>query len=158
MIKKIRYAALGILVIYVVTMSIFPGYSSENVESVFFRDWYPILLITTFNAGDFVGKCLSAIYVPKSIGRATRGCMARILLYPLFTACIHGPKWLRSEFPVVFLTGILGISNGYLTTVLMILTPKLVPVEESVTVGIVMTLFLVIGLAAGSVVGWLWNI
>lgn len=35
----------------------------------------------------------------------------------------------------------------------MILAPKLVSVEESETVGIVMVLFLVLGLAAGSVVG-----
>ncbi|KAK2974407.1 hypothetical protein RJ640_021263 [Escallonia rubra] len=52
----------------------------------------------------------------------------------------------------------LGTTNGYLTSVLMILAPKLVPVEESETVGIVMSLFLMTGLAMGSLLGWLWNI
>ncbi|KAL7191435.1 hypothetical protein ACSBR2_023503 [Camellia fascicularis] len=106
--------------IYVVTLSIFPGYLTEDVKSRFFQDW--------------------------------------LLLYPLFIVCVHGPKSLRSELPVVFLTATLGFTNGYLTSVPMILAPKLVPVEESEIVGIVMSLFLVIGLATGSVLGWLWNI
>lgn len=89
----------------------------------------------------------------ESIGRAMWGSMARLLYHPILTACIHGPKWLRSEFVVGPLMGFLGISNGYVTSVLMILAPKLVLVEESETVGIVMVLFLVLGLAAGSVVG-----
>ena len=149
---------MGILVTYIVTLPIFPGYLKENVESRFFRDWYPILLLTTYNVADLLGKCLTPIYVPKSIGKTTWACIARLLFYPMFVACLRGPKWLRSEFVVVALTGCLGLTNGYLTSVLMILAPKLVPYEESELVGIVMTLFLVFGLSVGSCLGWLWNI
>ncbi|KAL7222321.1 hypothetical protein ACSBR1_024096 [Camellia fascicularis] len=144
--------------IYVVTLSIFPGYLTEDVKSRFFQDWYPILLITTYNLMGFLGKSLTAIYIPKKITGETWACFARLLLYPLFIVCVHGPKSPRSELPVVFLTATLGFTNGYLTSVPMILAPKLVPVEESEIVGIVMSLFLVIGLATGSVLGWLWNI
>ncbi|GMP34778.1 hypothetical protein CsSME_00007509 [Camellia sinensis var. sinensis] len=156
-IRNIRWTAIRVLMIYVVSLSIFPGYLSEDVKSRFFRDWYPILLITTYNLMDFLGKSLTAIYIPKKITGATWACFARLLLYPLFIVFEHGPKSLRSELPVVFLTAMLRFTNGYLTSVLMILAPKLVPVEESETVGIVMSLFLVIGLATGSVLGWLWN-
>lgn len=155
---RIRWAALGILVIYAVTLSIFPGYLAENVESKLLQDWYPILLITTYNVSDLLGKSMAAIYVLRSIGKVTWGCIARLLFYPLFAACLHGPKWLRSEFPVIFLTGMLGLTNGYLTSVLMILAPKSVPDEEAETAGFVMALFLAIGLATGSVIGWFWII
>ncbi|XP_042483969.1 equilibrative nucleotide transporter 8-like [Macadamia integrifolia] len=100
----------------------------------------------------------STVYVPKTIGKTTWACILRILFYPLFTACLHGPKQLRTEVPVIFLIGMLGLSNGYLTSVLMILAPKSVLVEEAVTVGVVMALFLVIGLVIGSVLGWFWII
>lgn len=56
------------------------------------------------------------------------------------------------------LTFLLGLTNGYLTSVVMILTPKLVPVGESEMAAIVMILFLGIGLVGGSVLGWFWII
>ncbi|GKD20440.1 equilibrative nucleotide transporter 8-like protein [Tanacetum coccineum] len=61
-----------------------------------------------------------------------------LLLYPLFTACLHGPIWLKNEVFVVFLTVILGFTNGYLTSVIMILTPKSVPPLESEMAAVVM--------------------
>ncbi|KAF9624349.1 hypothetical protein IFM89_010375 [Coptis chinensis] len=157
--KKILWPAMGIFIIYVVTLSIFPGYISENVESKALGDWYPILLITLYNFTDLLGKSFTAVYVPKSSTIASSSCIARLLFYPLFTACLHGPRWLRStEYPVAFLTGLLGLTNGYLTSALMILAPKLVPVSEAETAGIVMVLSLGIGLVGGSVLGWLWMI
>ncbi|KAL5729621.1 hypothetical protein ACHQM5_002547 [Ranunculus cassubicifolius] len=156
--KKIRWSAFGIFLIYLVTLSIFPGYITENVKSELLRDWYPIFLITTYNVTDLVGKSLTAIYVPNSTAKTSWACIARLFFYPLFTACLHGPRWLRTEVPVVFLTAALGLTNGYLTSILMILAPKSVPVSEAETAGIVMVLFLGIGLVGGSVLGWLWII
>ncbi|CAI9286466.1 unnamed protein product [Lactuca saligna] len=157
-VKKIRWFVTAGLVIYIVSLSIFPGYLSENVSSDYFKDWYPIILITTFNVGDFLGKCLTAIYLPRRSKGAIWCCMARVVFYPLFMGCIHGPKWMGSEVPVIVLTLMLGVSNGYLTSVLMILAPKSVPVEESEVVGIAMETSLVVGLVVGSAFGWLWNL
>jgi len=156
--NKLRSLAFSMVMIYIVTLSIFPGYLSENVKSVYFGDWYPVFLITTFNVGDFSGKCLTSIYVVKRSRWVVWGCIARVLFYPLFMGCVFGPKWLRSEVPVTLLTLLLGVSNGYLTSVIMIVAPKSVPVEESNIGGIVMSLFLAIGLVVGSGLGWLWNI
>nr|XP_043623075.1 equilibrative nucleotide transporter 8-like [Erigeron canadensis] len=157
-VKKIRWPVTTVFLIYVVSLSIFPGYLSENVKSAHLKDWYPIYLITAFNVGDFLGKCLTAVYVPKESKGAIWCCMARVLFYPLFVGCIHGPKWMHSEVPVIVLTLMLGTSNGYLTSVLMILAPKSVPIEESEAVGIAMETFLVVGLVLGSAFGWLWNL
>ncbi|XP_024980388.1 equilibrative nucleotide transporter 8-like isoform X1 [Cynara cardunculus var. scolymus] len=156
--RMIRWPALGIFIIYTVTLSIFPGFLAENIESQLLKDWYPIMLITTYNIADFAGKSFTAIYVLNNITKATWGCMCRLLLYPLFTACLHGPKRLKNEVFVVFLTVILGFTNGYLTSAIMILVPKLVPPSEAEISAIVMALFLGLGLVSGSVLGWFWII
>ncbi|KAK7821474.1 equilibrative nucleotide transporter 8 [Quercus suber] len=155
---KNRWPAFGIFMIYVVTLSIFPGFIAENLESKLLRDWYPILLITIYNIADLLGKSLTAIYLLNSIKIASWACIARLMFYPLFTACLHGPKWLKTEVPVVTLTFMLGLTNGYLTSVFMILTPKSVPVSEAEISAIVMIVFLGLGLVAGSVLGWFWVI
>ncbi|XVF48080.1 hypothetical protein PTKIN_Ptkin03bG0162300 [Pterospermum kingtungense] len=156
--RKLRWPTLGIFMIYVVTLSIFPGFIADSLESKLLRDWYPVLLITMYNVADFMGKSLTAIYVVQSIKRATWSCISRLLFYPLFTACLHGPKWLKGEIPVVILTFMLGLTNGYLTSVLMILGPKTMPVSEAELSAIVLVVFLGIGLVSGSVLGWFWII
>ncbi|KAL6006278.1 hypothetical protein ACLOJK_040324 [Asimina triloba] len=156
--KRIRWLTAGVLVTYVTTLSIFPGYITENVQSKLLHDWYPILLITMYNASDLVGKCSTAMYVPKSTKKVTLACFARLLFFPLFAVCMHGPAFFRTEVPVMILTSALGVTNGFLTSTLMILAPKLVHVTEVETAGILMALFLGIGLAGGSVLGWFWLI
>ncbi|KAI3803000.1 hypothetical protein L1987_31148 [Smallanthus sonchifolius] len=156
--RMIQWPALGIFIIYTVTLSIFPGFLAENLKSKLLKDWYPIMLIATYNIADFGGKSFTAVYVLKSIAKATWGCFGRFLLYPLFIACLHGPKWLKNEVFVVFLTVILGFTNGYLTSVIMILAPKSVPPSEAQMAAVVMALFLGLGLVSGSVLGWFWII
>ncbi|XP_057968434.1 equilibrative nucleotide transporter 8 [Malania oleifera] len=156
--RKIRWPAFGVLMIYTVTLSIFPGFIADDLESELLQDWYPILLIAIYNVSDFIGKSLTALHLLKSIRKATWACIGRLLFYPLFTGCLHGPRWLKSEVPVVLLTSMLGLTNGYLTSVAMILAPKSVPATEAEISAIVMAVFLGIGLVSGSVLGWLWII
>ncbi|KAJ4830038.1 Epsin-1, required for endocytosis and actin patch assembly [Turnera subulata] len=154
----VKWYGIGILLIYVVTLSIFPGYITEDVHSETLKDWYPILLITAYNVFDLVGKSLTALYLLENAKVAIGGCFARLLFFPLFLGCLHGPRFFRTEIPVTILTCLLGLTNGYLTSVLMILAPKTVQLQHAETAGIVMVLFLVIGLASGSVVSWFWVI
>ncbi|KAF7147022.1 hypothetical protein RHSIM_Rhsim03G0248700 [Rhododendron simsii] len=156
--RKIRWPAFGIFTVYTVTLSIFPGFMAENIKSTICKDWYPVILITIYNVFDLVGKCLTAAYVLENVGKATWGCMARLLFYPLFTVCLHGPSWMKNEVIVAFLTIALGLTNGYLTSVLMILTPKSVLDQEAEVSAVVMAVFLGMGLVAGSVLGWFWII
>ncbi|KAJ6857561.1 equilibrative nucleotide transporter 8-like [Populus alba x Populus x berolinensis] len=156
--RKIRWPAFGVLMIYIVTLSIFPGFIAEDLSSKLLKDWYPVLLITIYNVADFTGKSLTAIYVLKSIKKATWGCILRLVFYPLFAACLNGPKWLKTEVPVAILTFMLGVTNGYLTSVLMILAPMAVSVSEAELSAIAMVVFLGIGLVGGSVIGWFWII
>lgn len=155
---RVKWYGLGILLIYVVTLSIFPGYITEDVYSPTLKDWYGIILITGYNVFDLVGKCLTAVYLLQNEKVAIGSSVARLLFFPLFLGCLHGPKFFQTEIPVTILTCLLGLTNGYLTSVLMIMAPKAVQLQHAETAGIVIVLFLVIGLAAGSVVAWFWVI
>lgn len=157
-IGRIKWYGFGIVLIYVVTLSIFPGYITEDVHSELLKDWYAILLITGFNVFDLVGKSLPAVYLLANERFAVGSCVARLLFYPLFLSCLHGPKFFRTEIPVTILTCLLGLTNGYFTSVLMILAPKCVQLQHAETAGIVTVLFLIVGLAAGSIVAWFWVI
>eukprot|EP00252_Welwitschia_mirabilis_P017543 TRINITY_DN3883_c0_g1_i1.p1 TRINITY_DN3883_c0_g1~~TRINITY_DN3883_c0_g1_i1.p1 ORF type:complete len:437 (+),score=34.46 TRINITY_DN3883_c0_g1_i1:360-1670(+) len=156
--KQIKCLGIGLFLIYVVTLSIFPGCITEDVHSEIFKDWYSIILITSYNLFDLIGKSLTAHYMLESAALAIAGSFLRLLFYPLFYACIHGPYFFRAEIPVTFLTSLLGLTNGYFTSVIMIIAPKKVPFEESELAGILIVLFLVIGLSAGSVLSFFWII
>ncbi|XP_028063433.1 equilibrative nucleotide transporter 1-like [Camellia sinensis] len=155
---RIKWYGFGILIIYVVTLSIFPGYITEDVHSQTLKDWYPILLLTSYNVFDLVGKSLTALYLLGNASVAIGSSFARLLFLPLFWGCLHGPEIFRTEVPVTLLTCLLGLTNGYLTSVLMILAPKTVQLLHAETAGIVMVLLLVVGLAIGSIVAWFWVI
>ncbi|PIA57739.1 hypothetical protein AQUCO_00600454v1 [Aquilegia coerulea] len=155
---RVKWFGFGLLLIYTVTLSIFPGYVSEDVHSQALKDWYPILLITGYNIFDLIGKCLTAVYLFENMKVAVAASIGRLLFYPLFLGCLHGPAFFRTEIPVTILTCLLGLTNGYFTSILMILAPKAVQIQHSETAGIVMVLFLVVGLAIGSVVSWFWVI
>ncbi|XP_009363535.2 equilibrative nucleotide transporter 1 [Pyrus x bretschneideri] len=157
-VDRVKWYGISILLIYIVTLSIFPGYITEDVHSQILKDWYPIILIAGYNVFDLVGKSLTSVYLPKSSKVAIGSTVVRLLFFPLFYGCLHGPKFFRTEIPVTILTCLLGLTNGYLTSVLMILAPKVVQLQHAETAGIVIVLFLVLGLAAGSVVSWFWVI
>ncbi|KAG4142952.1 hypothetical protein ERO13_D06G158900v2 [Gossypium hirsutum] len=154
----VKWYGFGIVLIYVVTLSIFPGYITEDVHSLVLKDWYPVLLITGYNVFNLVGKSLTAVYLLENAKVAISACVVRLLFFPLFIGCLHGPQLFRTEFPVSLLTCLLGLTNGYLTSVLMIMVPKSVQIQHAETSGIVMVLFLVVGLASGSVIAWFWVI
>lgn len=155
---RVKWYGFGIILIYIVTLAIFPGYITEDVSSQLLKDWYPILLITCYNVFDLVGKSLTAVYLLENAKIAVGSCIVRLVFFPLFLGCLHGPKFFRTEIPVTILTALLGLTNGYLTSVLMILSPKVVKLQHSEAAGTVMVLFLVFGLAIGSVVAWFWVI
>lgn len=157
-IGRIKWFGIGIFLIYVVTLSIFPGYITEDVHSEVLKDWYPIILITGYNVFDLLGKTLPAVYLLENVNVAFAGSAARLFFYPLFLGCLHGPHFFRTEIPVTVLTCLLGLTNGYFTAILMILAPKSVPIQHAETTGIVIVVFLVLGLAVGSVVSWFWVI
>jgi hypothetical protein len=54
-----RSPALAAFFTYVVTLSIFPGFLSEDVTSKALGDWYPLLLFLTFSVNDYLSRGFS---------------------------------------------------------------------------------------------------
>ncbi|KAI5082626.1 hypothetical protein GOP47_0002369 [Adiantum capillus-veneris] len=156
--KKVKWLALALAFIYVVTISIYPGHITEDLHSSYFGDWYAVILTLAYNLFDFIGKFLpgSSKFMIQSKSFAIGGSLARALFYLLFYLCLHGPSFFQSDSVVIISTCLLGFTNGYLTTVLMIIGPKSVPIEEAEVTGILMVMFLILGLASGSILEWVW--
>ncbi|KAL0357937.1 UNVERIFIED_CONTAM: Equilibrative nucleotide transporter 1 [Sesamum calycinum] len=57
----VKWYGAGISIIYVVTLSIFPGSVTEDVHSDTLKDWYPIILIAGYNVFDLIGKSLTSV-------------------------------------------------------------------------------------------------
>lgn len=152
--SHIRSLVLSVGIVYMVTMAIYPGHITEDIHSAVLGDWYPVLLITIYNVGDLVGKMLTSVYMMEDQVLMIRGCFGRLIFLPLFYVVLHGPACFRTEVPMFVLTLLLGLSNGYLTSNVMIVAPKNVSIVESEMAGIIMTLFLVVGLTCGLLLGW----
>ena len=79
----IKYFGLEIILTNVVTLSIFPGFVTEDVQSLILKDWYVVLLITGFNVFDLVGKSLTAVYLLEDAKVVFGACVVRLLFFPL---------------------------------------------------------------------------
>ncbi|KAL2933955.1 Equilibrative nucleotide transporter 1, partial [Bienertia sinuspersici] len=62
-VQKIKWYGLGLTPKLIVTLSIFPGFVTEDVHSKTLGSWYPILLITCYNMFNFLGRSLTTFFL-----------------------------------------------------------------------------------------------
>ncbi|CAN0852648.1 Equilibrative nucleotide transporter 3 [Linum grandiflorum] len=148
--------ALDLFLIYVLTLSIFPGFISEDTGTHQLGSWYILVLIAAYNALDLVGRYVPLIECIKLKSRywLTVTILSRFLLIPAFyfTAKYGDQGWM------IFLTSFLGLTNGYLTVCVMTLAPKGYTGPEQNALGNLLVFFLLAGIFAGVVLDWMWLI
>ncbi|KAL3509536.1 hypothetical protein ACH5RR_028937 [Cinchona calisaya] len=155
LVQNIDYA-LDMFLIYVLTLSIFPGFLSEDTGSHSLGSWYTLVLIAMYNVWDLIGRYIPLWKFIKLESR--RGLMiavlSRFLLIPAFyfTAKYGDQGWM------IMLTSFLGLSNGYLTVCVLTSAPKGYKGPEQNALGNILVLFLVGGIFAGVTLDWLWLI
>ncbi|KAB1227762.1 Equilibrative nucleotide transporter 3 [Morella rubra] len=153
--QNIDYA-VDMFLIYVLTLSIFPGFLSEDTGSHGLGTWYAPVLIATYNVGDLISRYIPLIESLKMESR--KGLMiatlSRFLLIPAFyfTAKYGDKGWM------ILLTSLLGVSNGYLTVSVLTVAPKGYKGPEQNALGNLLVLCVLSGLFAGVVLNWLWLI
>ncbi|NXS77233.1 S29A3 protein, partial [Erpornis zantholeuca] len=162
-----KTALLGFCLFYVffISIIIFPSLSS-NIESVSkssgspwsTKYFTPLTCFLLYNLADWCGRQVTAwIQVPGPKSKLLPALvLLRSIFLPLFILSNYQPRthirtvvFNQDIYPVVF-TVLLGLSNGYLGTLIMVYGPKIVPKELAEAAGVVMTFYLVLGLALGS--------
>ncbi|NWY27522.1 S29A3 protein, partial [Pheucticus melanocephalus] len=162
-----KTALLGFCLFYVffISIIIFPSLSS-NIESVSkssgspwsTKYFTPLTCFLLYNFADWCGRQVTAwIQVPGPKSKLLPALvLLRTVFLPLFILSNYQPRahiqtvlFNRDIYPVVF-TALLGLSNGYLGTLVMVYGPKIVPKELAEAAGVVMSFYLALGLAVGS--------
>ena len=160
--KSTWQMAMGLFLIYAVSLSIFPGFLAEDVESDALSDWYPIILIALFNAFDLAGKS-APIYESFRIRNANAlfvmTCL-RFSFYGLYIFATSGPDFVKKDpfgpFYVSVITAALGFSNGLLTSNCLMTCTSKVRAGDAEKTEMFMIWFLLLGLLVGALLGWLW--
>lgn len=148
--------ALDLFLIYVLTLSIFPGFLYENTGKHRLGSWYPLVLIAMYNLWDLISRYIPLVECLKLKSRKglTLAILSRFFLIPAFyfTAKYGDQGWM------IMLTSLLGLSNGYLTVCVLTVAPKGYKGPEQNALGNLLVLFLVGGIFAGVALDWLWLI
>lgn len=147
---------LDLYLIYVLTLSIFPGFLYENTGKHGLGSWYPLVLIAAYNVLDLIGRytpLLSFLNLQSRKG-LTLAIVARFIFVPAFyfTAKYASEGWM------IALVGLLGLTNGHLTVCVMTAAPKGYKGPEQNAIGNLLVLFLLAGIFTGVCLDWLWII
>ncbi|XP_022716007.1 equilibrative nucleotide transporter 3-like isoform X1 [Durio zibethinus] len=147
---------LDLFLIYVLTLSIFPGFLYENTGEHKLGTWYPLVLIAAYNVWDLISRYLPLVKFLKIESR--KGLMiailSRFLLIPAFyfTAKYGDQGWM------ILLVSFLGLTNGHLTVCVMTAAPKGYKGPEQNALGNLLVLCLLAGIFSGVALDWLWLI
>ncbi|XP_058198242.1 equilibrative nucleotide transporter 3-like isoform X2 [Rhododendron vialii] len=153
--QNIDYA-LDLYLIYVLTLSIFPGFLYENTGKHQLGSWYALVLIAMYNVWDLISRYIPVVECLKI--KCRKGLMlavlSRFLLIPAFyfTAKYGSQGWM------IALVSFLGLTNGYLTVCVLTEAPKGYKGPEQNALGNLMVLFLLGGIFSGVALDWLWLI
>ncbi|XP_004596700.2 equilibrative nucleoside transporter 2 isoform X1 [Ochotona princeps] len=166
--RKIWLTALCLVLVFTVTLSVFPAITAMVTSSTSPGKWSqffnPICCFLLFNVMDWLGRSLTSYFLwPVEDSRLLPLLVClRFLFVPLFMLC-HVPQ--RSRLPVLFpqdayfITFMLlfAVSNGYLVSLTMCLAPRQVLPHEREVAGALMTFFLALGLSCGASLSFLFK-
>ncbi|KAL3635623.1 Epsin-3, clathrin recruitment and traffic between the Golgi and endosome [Castilleja foliolosa] len=153
--QNIDYA-LDLYLIYVLTLSIFPGFLYENTGTHQLGSWYAVVLIAMYNVWDLIARYIPLIECIRLESRKglTIACLSRLLFIPCFyfTAKYGDQGWM------IVLISLLGLTNGYLTVCVLTVAPKGYKAPEQNALGNLLVVFLLAGIFSGVALDWLWII
>lgn len=153
--QNIDYA-IDLFLIYVLTLSIFPGFLYENTGNHQLGSWYPLVLIAVYNVSDLISRYLPL--VPRLKLESRKGLMIAILSRFLFVPAFYFTAKYGDQGWMLMLTSFLGVTNGHLTVCVLTAAPKGYKGPEQNSLGNLLVLCLLGGLFAGVALDWLWLI
>ena len=166
--EKIKVEAVTVFVIYIVTLGLFPAVlvlvESANINSSSSGLWetkyfVPVACFLFYNFGDYLGRIITGLgLAPKICSKfALVLSVVRIAFVPLMLLCNIAPGQrhlipvlMESDTAYIVLMLLLAISNGYLTTIVMVNAPGRVEEHEQQTASNLMVGLLGLGLISGA--------
>jgi len=152
----IAVPAMCVCVNFVITLSVFPGLTVEFEGEGGWGRWYPMLLSTSYNVSDMFGRLVFCVYpdaMTPTKARVVWLTLPRLGFLPIFIAIGSGSVVLP-ELLGLLLLFLLGFTNGVASTAAMVLAPMCVQNEDGKEMAsILMTFFLMSGLAVGAALG-----
>ncbi|XP_044304280.1 equilibrative nucleoside transporter 2 isoform X2 [Varanus komodoensis] len=159
--KKIWQLALSIILVFSITLSVFPAItasvSTVSENKTWQKFFTPVCCFLLFNIMDWLGRSATSYFSwPEKHLRLLPGVVGlRLFLVPLFLFCNVSP---RASLPLLFRQDawfvlfmlVFSLSNGYFVSLSMCLAPKQVQPHESELAGAIMTFFLALGLSCGA--------
>ncbi|XP_074648173.1 equilibrative nucleoside transporter 1-like isoform X1 [Tubulanus polymorphus] len=163
--RRIWFYAVSVCIIFSVTLGLFPGVLSAIVSENYGKSKWatlyftPVICFFLFNTGDLIGRTLAAwLHVFRKGPGIPLITFMRLGFIPLLLFCnvqprIHGlPVFFSNDaYPIVFIA-LFAVSNGFIGTLCMMFAPGHVHPDDAETAGSMMSFFLSVGLALGSVI------
>ncbi|TMW57167.1 hypothetical protein Poli38472_003092 [Pythium oligandrum] len=167
---KIRYYGAAVFLVFMVTLSLFPGlvsllHSTNPSRGRLFGDLFVPALFILVNAGDFVGRWVATSWPTPTEQRLFYSTLARLIFCPLIMFCNLQNEHLQPITLVLFKNDfipILGIAicsftNGLICTQALMLYPRaLTTAREKEMGGTVMFFLLSLGLSSGSLLSFVF--
>jgi len=153
LLRKLSPQILNIIGTFLATFIVFPGIiaSIKSHRAGLDNGWLVVILLTEFNVFDWIGRTAPKWLMLFSPHRIWIPIGLRILFFPAFLVCVN-PEAVTSDIYVYIMMSIFAISNGYLSSLVMMFGPTSVAPHERETAGGVMSLFLNVGILLGTLV------
>lgn len=166
---KLRYHLVTSVVIFLITLAIFPGITS-SIRSVhsdskrFFPTYFVPLGFILYNFGDFCGRIVAPWMVIHPAKYLMYISFGRLIFLPLFMGCniqdAQAHKLTHvifpSDFVVILFIFFLAFTNGWLCTLALMDYPEQLNTEKEKEVGgTLMYFFLSSGLCGGSLLSFI---
>jgi len=162
--SKLKVYAISVTIVFLTTLSIFPAVATLVVSvnrssgSVWTGKYFvPVTCFLLYNVGDLCGRCMANFItlIPSNSKILLTICILRVVYIPLFMLCNAHPRYyfpvsFDSDITFVILMATFALSNGYLASFCMTRAQKHVDPVYLEHAGILMSLFMAIGVASGA--------
>ncbi|CDY46381.1 BnaA09g19950D [Brassica napus] len=155
LVQNIDYA-VNLALIYLISLSIFPGFLYENTGQHGLGSWYALVLVATYNCGNMVGRYTPLVEWLKIENR--KGLTLAVLSRFLFIPAFYFTEKYGDQGWMIMLVSLLGLTTGHFNVCILITAPKGYNGPEKNALGNLLVVFLIGGIVAGTSLGWLWLI
>jgi hypothetical protein len=154
--RKIWVWGLAVFVVFFITIGLFPSFIGfmKSSNGKVMENWLPVVLICTFNIFDFIGRA-SPGYMQLGKESTALSVVLRLVFVPMFIICVAPWKLVRHDFFPILFMALMSLTNGYLSSLCMMMAPQECEPNERITAGTIMTFMLVFGIVMGANLGTL---